>query len=44
RFAASNPDDDEAFLAQIRNRAEEQRRQAALQTEQDELHRRSTED
>jgi hypothetical protein len=44
RLAASNPDDDEAFLAQIRNRAEEQRRQAALQTEQDELHRRSTED
>ncbi|MEO5710863.1 MAG: hypothetical protein ABIQ59_13715 [Nocardioidaceae bacterium] len=26
RFAASNPDDDEAFLRQVRERAEEQRR------------------
>jgi hypothetical protein len=49
RFAASNPDDDDAFLAQVRNRAEEQRRQyeqrrqAELQAEQDELRRRSTE-
>ncbi|WP_327090597.1 PLD nuclease N-terminal domain-containing protein [Nonomuraea sp. NBC_01738] len=28
RFVASNPDDDEAFLRQLRERAEEQRRNA----------------
>ncbi|TCO48991.1 PLD nuclease N-terminal domain-containing protein [Actinocrispum wychmicini] len=37
RFAATNPDDDEDFLRQCRERAEEQRRQAKLnQREQDE--------
>lgn len=46
RFAATNPDDDDAFLAQVRARAEAQRetyqkqRRAELQREQDELHRR----
>jgi hypothetical protein len=29
RFAATDPDDDEAFLRQVRARAEEQRRRAA---------------
>jgi hypothetical protein len=31
RFAATNPDDDEAFLRQLRARAEEQRQRAAEQ-------------
>jgi hypothetical protein len=38
RFAASNPDDDEAFLRQVRERAEEQRRRYGEQ--QAEQHRR----
>lgn len=46
RFAATNPDDDEVFLAQLRNRAEEQRRsyqlrrQAELEIERQRLHER----
>ncbi|CAN5569039.1 PLDc N-terminal domain-containing protein [soil metagenome] len=36
RFAASNPDDDEAFLRQVRERAEEQRRQYRDQQRRDE--------
>jgi phospholipase D-like protein len=38
RFAASNPDDDEAFLRQVRERAEEQRRR--YREQQAEQHRR----
>jgi hypothetical protein len=33
RFAATNPDDDEAFLRQVRERAEQQRRVAREQRE-----------
>jgi hypothetical protein len=33
RFAATNPDDDEAFLRQVRERAEQQRRVAKEQRE-----------
>lgn len=33
RFSATNPDDDEAFLRQVRQRAEEQRRVAREQRE-----------
>lgn len=50
RFAATNPEDDEAFLAQVRERAEAQRRayqerrRAELQREQDELRRRRRDD
>jgi hypothetical protein len=46
RFAATNPDDDEAFLAQLRHRAEDQRRsyqrrrQAELEAEQQRLRER----
>jgi hypothetical protein len=46
RFAATNPDDDEAFLAQVRDRAEQQRREyqarreAELAREQNEERRR----
>jgi phospholipase D-like protein len=49
RFALTNPDDDEAFLAQVRVRAEAQRhlyehkRREELQREQDNLHRRPDE-
>lgn len=35
RFAASNPDDDEAFLRQLRERAEQQRREYRLRREQE---------
>ena len=38
RFAASNPDDDEAFLREVRERAEEQRRR--YREQQEEEHRR----
>jgi hypothetical protein len=50
RFAATNPDDDEAFLAQVRARAEQQRReyqarrQSELEREQDEHRRRPDEE
>jgi hypothetical protein len=50
RFAAANPDDDDAFLAQVRARAEAQRREyegkraAELEAEQDRLHRRTDDD
>lgn len=36
RFAAANPDDDEAFLRQVRERAEEQRRQHREKQRRDE--------
>ncbi len=36
RFAATNPDDDEAFLRQVRERAEEQRRQYRERQRRDE--------
>lgn len=35
RFAASNPDDDEQFLGQLRERAEQQRRDYRLRREQE---------
>lgn len=35
RFAASNPDDDEAFLSQLRERAEQQRRDYRSRREQE---------
>ena len=38
RFAASNPDDDETFLREVRERAEEQRRR--YREQQEEEHRR----
>ena len=47
RFAATSPDDDDEFLAQVRARAEAQRkayqerRRAELEREQNELRRRS---
>jgi hypothetical protein len=50
RFAATNPEDDDAFLAQVRDRAEAQRaayqakRKAELQAEQDRLHRKQIEE
>jgi hypothetical protein len=50
RFAATNPDDDDVFLAQVRARADAQRRDyeakrtAERQREEGELHRRSRPD
>jgi hypothetical protein len=50
RFAATNPEDDDAFLAQVRARAAAQRqtyldkRRAELQREQDDLLRRPDDD
>jgi hypothetical protein len=50
RIAASNPDDDEAFLAQLRKRADSQRREYQqqrsdeLRREQDDLSRKPNED
>lgn len=35
RFAATNPDDDEAFLSQLRERAEQQRRDYRARREQE---------
>lgn len=35
RFAATNPDDDEQFLSQLRDRAEQQRRDYRLRREQE---------
>jgi hypothetical protein len=49
RFAAANPEDDQDFLAQVKARAEQQRRSyqqrrdAELKTEQDRLHGRPAE-